>query len=474
MPLDVARVVEIVAFILHFAAGLAVVGITYQCNSERFTNPGERMLPYDWAGWVARGGNATCNSTQACYRDAVPWADDEPLKNHAWNPYAMLMVFEFLSAGFALFYLREQTQGVLRQVCLYAPSCWFFVGFGLYIGWFVQGGQQQWQEVLVVFACFVASGAITLCFDGWREATLNELRRALAPLLAKRFQQCYLHGVAWRVPIRGPSMEAPGDGSMDQVVSQLSRRLEVILRYLEYCMSASLLFIAVLSLFVVGPPAWTFIVGFVSILMCNLFGACLQLVQIELTDESLAQPAPPGALSVQAGGVDPPALAQYNVKLHYTPLLKVPFQVAVTRRQAPGASLEADDQAPAIPDPNRPRHAGHAMLAFIGAGTWHEHWVCKLLYMEGAWFGLANGMLLIFYLGQGYLTNTSMPTFVLIGLWNMIALYCMFGVVATYFYVDNRYWYWLEPSLDVLSLAAKLPIVMSLLIGFLQGPWGGC
>jgi len=97
----VVMIVQLIAFILHFIMAIVVVSVSFQCRSERYTNKGMRMLPMQ----------CPANQTSSlCFRDALPWADDEPLKNHAWNPFMMVVVFEFISAGFALFYLREQRQ----------------------------------------------------------------------------------------------------------------------------------------------------------------------------------------------------------------------------------------------------------------------------------------------------------------------------------------------------------------------------
>jgi len=47
---------------------------------------------------------------------------------------------------------------------------------------------------------------------------------------------------------------------------------QTVLHYTEYCTSASLLFLAVLMLYMPDPLSWTVITSFVSILLCNLTG----------------------------------------------------------------------------------------------------------------------------------------------------------------------------------------------------------
>jgi hypothetical protein len=52
---------------------------------------------------------------------------------------------------------------------------------------------------------------------------------------------------------------------------------ETSMHYTEYCTSASLLFVAVLILYVPEPASWAAIVGFTGILLCNLTGVCAHI-----------------------------------------------------------------------------------------------------------------------------------------------------------------------------------------------------
>ena len=65
-----------------------------------------------------------------------------------------------------------------------------------------------------------------------------------------------------------------------------------------------------------------------------------------------------------------------------------------------------------------------------------------------------------------------MPAFVLVTPWNLAITCAAFGFVATFFYVCDQYWTWLEPALDVLSVSAKVPIAMSVCVAVLQMPGG--
>jgi hypothetical protein len=49
----------------------------------------------------------------------------------------------------------------------------------------------------------------------------------------------------------------------------------VAFRYAEYCVTAPLLFLAIVCLFTVDAPAWIYLSGYFLLMACNLFGMAL-------------------------------------------------------------------------------------------------------------------------------------------------------------------------------------------------------
>lgn len=443
-------IVQLIAFIMHFIMAIVVVSVSFQCRSERYTNKGTYMLPMQ----------CPSNQTQSyCFREALPWADDEPLKNHAWNPFMMVVVFEFISAGFALFYLREQRQWPMpfQLFCRYFPLAWIGIGYILYLAWYFQRAQSNWNEVLVVSVSILASMVTLLRFDSWRDWFAGEVSRGLSHFFNRRFSLTYRHGVSWHIPIR---LSTEGLHDDAEAMLRLSQRLSILLRFAEYCITASLLYIAVLSLFVVAPPSWAFLVGFLGIFLCNLLGLPLQLTQAVLSDWSILwseQPLVPTS--------DEQDAMDEVYRVHQLPNLNRPILIPMR----PVPPLITSDFTP-----KKTFGLRQAAAAFLGAGKWREVWVAKLWYLETSWFGLLAGMLVIIYFGRGFLFNTVAPTFVVFSLWNLILLYCLFGFVGTYFYVDDSRFQWFEVALDILSLSAKIPVAISVCVGFLQMPGGSC
>lgn len=134
-----------------------------------------------------------------------------------WNVFALLTAFEWISAGFALWHLDPT--GATRPL---------------------------------VYAWNLA-GALFLMPYTTHLTTMQTGLSALS-LLAATVAQMY-----------------PVDPSHSTVA----------MHYAEYCTSASLLFLAVLILFVQDPPSWACVVGFTGVLLCNLMGVDAHLTKME-------------------------------------------------------------------------------------------------------------------------------------------------------------------------------------------------
>lgn len=406
---------------------------------------------------------------------ATPWAEDEQLVRHRWNPYATVMAFEFISASFALFYLRdlrvpgERWQALWRYLTRYGPVVWNALGLGAYLIWYSARGQDNWCEPVAVLISYGLAALVLLLHDAWRAGFEVKSLQGLAALLARRFYRCYVSGFPWRIPLRSDPggediLETNRLPSQQEISAVLRLRLAVLLRYAEYTITASLLYVAVLSIFVVGPPSWAFIAGYTGIFACNASGLALHLLHTELAlgptvTESVIQRA-------EQEAQPQPSTTRHQPRWE-SRLLRVPIVASVARPVLGAPPDQNGSQGPA------PRWHQVA-AAVLGVGTWHEHWVAKLALLEAAWVGLMVGILIVLYFGREYLFNTSLPGFVVFVLWNLIVQYSAFGIAGTVFYAYDAAWPWMEPVLDILSLAAKVPIAISVAIAFLQMPGGAC
>jgi len=395
------------AFALHFAAACVLAALLFACHTQNYTNTGYRMEVLDWQSWDQRGGN--CSSAAQCTRQGVPWADDEQVRRHRWNPFALVSAFEFISSAFALFYLGFAG-------AKYWAVGWMLVGFCVYLAWFGSRGEDQWGEALAIAASYVFGAAVILSTDRWREE-LYAMYARYGQAQSRAAREVRVAAPAQRmVVMRIPRLRGGGAPEPDEPAGPAPRpravnpmRFGVVLRYLEYTATASLLYLAVLSVFSVGPPSWAFVAGFAGIFACNISGVPLHILHIIAAAEAAGRP-----------------------RWH------------------------------------------QSAAAVLGVGTWKEKWVAEIMMLEAAWFGLAVGITIVLYLGFGVLTNPAIPVYVLVGMWDVLVLYCSFGIAGTVFYAFDSLWEYMEPTLDVLSLAAKLPIAVAVGVAFLQEPGGGC
>lgn len=152
----------------------------------------------------------------------MPQAYLAPQKGLEWNIFALLAAFEWISASFSLFQLRPSED-----------SPWY----------------------VAVSALWNLAGALLLMPYTTQVSALQVGITWIALFLATALQAAPL--VCGFTPGR------------------------VVMHYAEYCTSASLLFVAVLVLFVPSPPSWAPLVGFTGVLVCNLCGIGAHLCLLE-------------------------------------------------------------------------------------------------------------------------------------------------------------------------------------------------
>lgn len=436
------RGVQYVALAAHTLAAIALYSVLWRCNAWRLTRRTATMLPLDWADWQARGSpgaidTAQCNGTVACYRDAEPWAEDEPALflggSDSWNPVALAVAFEWLSAAFAVFHLRDHARW---KPWAWAATAWVGLGFFLLCSWYAS----EWSglgEVLLVFTSFACCVNVFWTWD----YTVGFFEERFPPgCVAGSAELFFVTGRVWRVPRLSTTL-TPAQLAATERLERLLRRLAICLRYIEYACTASLLYLAVLFLLVVGPPSWAPVAGVAGVVACNLFGLALHVLQLEMAEGA--------GLVTQA--LDEPAAQEV------IPEGKRPY---VTRYD-----LGIHDQL---------AQAAGDWAAFFGLGKWRSHRTAKLICLQGAWVCLGVALMLVLYLGAGVLSNPGLPWVARAVAWLLLVLYTSFGVVGTVYYLRDAWWPSMELALGVLDLAAKIPIAVLVCVSFEVMPGGSC
>lgn len=277
MPLTPKEIFYLTLPALHGLGAILAVGLSFGCD----TGKGQQ---------TARVPRLVPGQTDAFFLQAYPWDEDNEFVTHTWNPFALIFLFEWLTAGFALrpvayYYMNGLT---ILRVWL----AWLAAGLVVFIIWSVtnSGGPCVAMLILGIFS-FLASALIALAFFAWPESLGYYLLKREPPEEASGQYQDE-DGRVWLVPKGGAlrnrrarlQEEEEGQTTVaapatqpDPTENDFEVEFGVVLRFAEYCITAPLLFLAVLCLLTVDGPAWLFLTGYWLLLVCNALGVVLHL-----------------------------------------------------------------------------------------------------------------------------------------------------------------------------------------------------
>jgi hypothetical protein len=415
-----------VIFAFHFTAALAITfGVWLRCDPDVWVS---RMRVDTYA---VQGGSAglwwdgrddalvrRCsapNSTdaRACFDADLPLYERER-GDLGWHLFVLLGHFEWISSAFAFYYVRHAWE------------------------------RHSWW---ISSALALAGTLLFMPFKG--EAFVNEvvlLWINLAVTLSVFSNYRSIHKENGETP-------PPSAGGM--VPSQLLDAQLPALRYCEYCITASELWVAVFSVFVQDPPAFMTLGGYTLILLTNLYGLLLHYSLV--TENMRAYLA--SAASAESGSL--PAQLCMPPQRRY---LRVPESMLTARRRPLG-------------DPFR---------AMMQRRVWGSYIASNTSTLLNSWLAYLVAVALIFY-QQTFLFSSEPPLFVVFAGWSLLISYSSFGIWITlvYWYPDfakrlcmcssEKNTYVLAVyGLDILSLASKLSIVGSLSYGFVFRAEGRC
>ena len=99
------------------------------------------------------------------------------------------MAFEFISASFAFFYLRELRRAPqsLRVACRYVQHGWNLVGLAIYLAWFALRRLDNWCELLAIFVSYGLATVVLAGHDAWRKDFEETAVAGLASALARQY-----------------------------------------------------------------------------------------------------------------------------------------------------------------------------------------------------------------------------------------------------------------------------------------------
>ena len=142
--------------LLHGLSAIAALVICFQCNVGQMSL--QARIPR--APSLLDVGIPLNRSRVKLFLAAYHWAEDAEFVTHSWNPFALTMVFQWLTAGFALRNVAPLAQeGVLASVWY----GWLIAGYAVFFVWsLVQTHAFCVAMFATVTVCFLASAVV--CF----------------------------------------------------------------------------------------------------------------------------------------------------------------------------------------------------------------------------------------------------------------------------------------------------------------------
>jgi len=140
--------------ILHGLSAIAALVICFYCDVGQMSH--QARVPK--APRSIDVGAPFNNSTVKLYASAFRWAEDAEFVTHTWNPFALTMVFQWLTAGFAL---RNIAPLINDGITAAIWDAWLLAGYACFLTWsIVQPGAWCVAMFATVTASFVASAVI--------------------------------------------------------------------------------------------------------------------------------------------------------------------------------------------------------------------------------------------------------------------------------------------------------------------------
>ena len=95
---------------LHSIAAISSMTICFACKGARTSQ--------NWTVPFISMQNNSCNrSKMECFRSNQRWNDSIILEGYFFNPYMLIMVFQWISAAYSLFHLRHLWKGI-HYICV--------------------------------------------------------------------------------------------------------------------------------------------------------------------------------------------------------------------------------------------------------------------------------------------------------------------------------------------------------------------
>jgi len=381
---------------LHAFGALLAAGLSLACDTGKAQQTARvpRLIP----GQVQH------------FPQAFPWDEGAEFATHTWNPFALIVLFEWLTAGFAL---RPLAYYHSPRAILWVWLAWLALGLVLFLVWTATNSGGPCVAMLCLGALsFLASAGLALAYI-LLPGPIYTQSRAAHPEKALRYMD--RSGRVWNV--------LSGEHKQEATENEFETGLGVAFRYGEYCITAPLLFLAVVCLLTTDGPAWLYLGGYWLLFVCNALGVALHL-------------------SFCGHDSRPRGLLDWLIGL----LCAGSWWVF-----CPLTCLLVFHSSNALVDRSDARSNQASLL--------QAAWACLLLPVCG-----------LIFVTRGYLLSAQLPALAQFMIWNLLVTYCLFGIVPSFVYATRLGARQLPWLLDVLNVLAKFPLPLVVLAGFITRP----
>lgn len=454
--------------VIHFIVSIVILAFLFQCKAYKSNQYLYGMQVFDYEGYSASSYNDyTCNTTVACYRNAMPWFDGYVIgSNSYFNPYVALFVFQWITFSLSLFYITRNMQQLtskwerVNKILKGVAIGWNMLGWLIYLIYYVVYGQSNWAEFLQYSIVWVFSSLLIWFFD----VELQKWASGFPSVLVEG-EIIENAGRLWNIPsfLGESEKEVLVEKKSMQLPELVKERMQVVMRYLEYACTAPILFVAIIDIMVVGAPYWAVILGYACVLGCCLYGIPLHLMHLQ---EVMIEQFSKGNMKAH----------QSEVEMRERMVKKPIIKASIVGNNVDQGRITYVHKYNELEKQEGHKKSKNFFWSLMLMGKWRINWVVKMHYLQNAWFGVMMALAIVVYLARNVMFNSNVPMYVLACLWIMLVLYGSFGVVGTLYYymLDKKYWHTMDLALETLSFLAKVPIVMTLCAGYMNMPGNYC
>ena len=344
------------------------------------------------------------------YLDASPWIEDTHFNTHSWNPFALILIFEWITLAFATCYLVDAWR-------YWGKFAYAFdaIGAVFFICWTIFTR----DHICIAMICTATFSFIACAVILWWYNTVRKNIAAASTAFRIRTQVTVASNRVWQMPKRlsewkmrparlsgEATYNEKIEGKIDNIIAVESK---VFFRYAEYCITAPLLFLAIMCMLVQDAPAWLFLNGYWLIMACNMWGMLIH--------------------------------AQYA------------YTKTKDKAVTPSSWLKWLFELPMV-------------LPYRD-----ERWI-TYSYLNAAWISLLVPFGGLIYAIRDYLFWGGLPWVVQAMIFNLMISFSLFGILPTITYTTGWQWNNLAYILDVLNVVSKLFIPIFVMIGLYTSPAG--